>query len=165
MSYDLDCVHEHRLVVWTNVGSNGDALSSRQLREQCVDCGRLMALALPHRNATAQTPNVDLPKLAAWLGGRETHWDQNAIARREEQERRDAEWRAGYDAYINSDAWRHLWAKILRRDGYICQGCLTAPASQVHHHTYSHMGLELAWQLVAVCEECHDRFHAKGDAA
>jgi 5-methylcytosine-specific restriction endonuclease McrA len=31
----------------------------------------------------------------------------------------------------------------------------------VHHHTYANVGDELMWQLVAVCRECHQKFHDK----
>jgi 5-methylcytosine-specific restriction endonuclease McrA len=36
-------------------------------------------------------------------------------------------------------------------------------ATQVHHTTYKHVGNEFLWELRAICDECHDRFHEDGN--
>lgn len=48
----------------------------------------------------------------------------------------------------------------------VCEGCRSARATQVHHLTYQHAGHvvpggELLWELVAVCDDCHDRAHMR----
>src|SRR5690606_1665469 len=47
----------------------------------------------------------------------------------------------------------------MERAGWICEGCRTRPAEQVHHLTYSHVFDELLFQLVALCEPCHNKAH------
>ena len=36
-------------------------------------------------------------------------------------------------------------------------------ATQVHHLTYQHVFAEFAFELVAVCDECHARLHPRND--
>jgi 5-methylcytosine-specific restriction endonuclease McrA len=48
---------------------------------------------------------------------------------------------------------------VLERAGNICEGCGEKKASQVHHLTYKHLRLEFLFELVAVCEKCHDTLH------
>jgi hypothetical protein len=66
-----------------------------------------------------------------------------------------------YRDYLKSPQWRQLRDKVVKRDGAICQGCLSARSEHVHHMTYSHIGKEFAFQLVALCEPCHTRYHGK----
>lgn len=61
--------------------------------------------------------------------------------------------------YIKSPEWRAKANMVLRRAGFICEGCLVNRATQVHHMTYEHLGDEFAWELRAVCHGCHERFH------
>lgn len=58
--------------------------------------------------------------------------------------------------YLRSPEWRAKRDAVLRRDGYMCQACLQNQAVQVHHKTYRHWGNEPLFDLVAVCEICHD---------
>jgi 5-methylcytosine-specific restriction endonuclease McrA len=64
-----------------------------------------------------------------------------------------------YAEYLESDAWKALRAKVLKRASHICEGCGTAEAVQAHHLRYAHIGHEFLWELVAVCLECHERVH------
>jgi len=52
---------------------------------------------------------------------------------------------------------------VLERDLRLCQGCRQRPATQVHHQTYRRVGREMLFDLVAVCDECHDAIHEGGD--
>lgn len=67
-----------------------------------------------------------------------------------------------YHEYLKSDKWRTIRNKILNRCKYICEGCLIREAVHVHHITYNNIGNELAFQLVGLCEECHETAHKKG---
>jgi 5-methylcytosine-specific restriction endonuclease McrA len=49
--------------------------------------------------------------------------------------------------------------RVIKRDGGLCRGCSEAPATQVHHLTYEHIGNEFDWELVAICRRCHQRYH------
>lgn len=68
-----------------------------------------------------------------------------------------------YRAYLRTPEWQERRLLVLQRAGYICEGCLKAPATQVHHMSYEHCGDEFAWELRAVCDPCHDRYHGKGN--
>jgi hypothetical protein len=64
-----------------------------------------------------------------------------------------------YSIYLSSDEWKAKRKEVLKRDSYICQGCLTENATEVHHTTYSNIGNELYYQLVSLCSDCHERVH------
>jgi len=67
-------------------------------------------------------------------------------------------------AYMASGDWDHRRRDALRRAGYRCQLCNADKPLDVHHRTYERFGNELPGDLIALCRECHDRFHAKGAA-
>ena len=65
--------------------------------------------------------------------------------------------------------WTTLRARILRRDGYLCQQCLRygkhRAATTVHHCYPAGMYPDLAWErwnLVSLCAQCHDAMHDRG---
>lgn len=65
--------------------------------------------------------------------------------------------------------WTTLRARILRRDGYLCQQCLRygkhRAATTVHHCYQAGMYPDLAWErwnLVSLCTQCHDAMHDRG---
>ena len=65
-----------------------------------------------------------------------------------------------YDEYLQSDKWKAIRLKVLKRDNNLCQGCLEAPAQDVHHITYDNFGDELMFELLSVCRDCHfNRIH------
>jgi len=64
-----------------------------------------------------------------------------------------------YSDYLDTDTWRVRRRLVLERAGGLCEGCRKEPATQVHHLTYDHVEHEFLWELVAVCRECHERFH------
>ena len=66
-------------------------------------------------------------------------------------------WRARYDAYIASPAWAQKRLLVLQRDGYVCQSCHRATATQVHHLTYRHLGNEPLFELASICTPCHEQ--------
>lgn len=82
-------------------------------------------------------------------------------------EAQSAEWWIAYSEYLESPQWQQKRAMILQRADNKCEGCLTRPATQVHHWTYDRVGFEegvfhcneFAWDLVAVCVRCHRRLH------
>jgi len=66
-----------------------------------------------------------------------------------------------YNRYLRSPAWTHKRFEVLRRDGYICQMCKANPAQHIHHKTYANFGNEPLSDLVAVCQQCHDKHHGR----
>lgn len=79
-----------------------------------------------------------------------------------EQRRSDIDaWRREHSAYLLTPQWRSLRARVLIRAGGLCEGCRTADATCVHHLTYDHWKDELLFELVALCNECHDKAHGR----
>jgi hypothetical protein len=52
----------------------------------------------------------------------------------------------------------------MERDGDICQSCGVAVATQVHHLTYKHIFEEPLFDLVAICDECHEMVSRRDQA-
>lgn len=69
-------------------------------------------------------------------------------------------WKAQYRRYLRSPEWRALKERVLRRDGYMCQCCLNAPAVEVHHESYAYMRDTPAYLLQSVCRPCHEMLTA-----
>lgn len=70
--------------------------------------------------------------------------------------------RAGYAAYIHSEAWqavrRRYWASKLPKECYCC-GREDGP-KDLHHRTYKNLGHEYLRDLVPLCRDCHEAVHA-----
>lgn len=66
-----------------------------------------------------------------------------------------------YKYYLTTQEWKTKRDLILKRDNYICQGCLSVKATEVHHLTYDNAFDELAFQLISLCNECHKKVHYK----
>jgi 5-methylcytosine-specific restriction endonuclease McrA len=99
-------------------------------------------------------------------GARERHEQERAAAQRqfqEERERADEGWWRDYSEYLGTSAWSERRALVLRRANGMCESCLKARATQVHHLTYNHVRNEFLWELVAICRDCHERFHERDD--
>jgi len=48
---------------------------------------------------------------------------------------------------------------VFERANGLCEGCAEHTARHVHHKTYEHVCNEFLWELVAVCERCHQAIH------
>lgn len=144
------CLHPR-----TEVRRRDDAAGRPRYVRQCVDCGASVGTAVAATIALAdgRTPSPFDTALEAHTlaDARQFYVDREAT-------RKQAFW-DWYDAYLRSDAWRGKRAQALKRDNGLCQGCLTRPATQVHHLTYAHVGTELLFELASICDECHELAH------
>lgn len=53
-----------------------------------------------------------------------------------------------------------LCKTILRRDGYKCRSCKSRNNLHVHHIVFrSQQGPDEAWNLIVLCNSCHDGVH------
>ena len=148
------CKHEK-----TSIIAKRDKLGRIGYYERCNSCGCAFTSAMKHSDAHARGVSTI------------SHDEIEAIADRYCQARRDGydritatvidqvqqQNRADYDAYLRSPEWRSLRKRIYKRASGLCEGCLLRPATQTHHLTYAHKGNEFAWELVAICDACHDR--------
>lgn len=145
------CEHPTTELVWTIVG-NG----SKQLRQQCLGCFELTnAPAMAHSRANKDTKFADFE---ARDRRRKSVSDRIMYAYRRCVQR-GGDWWVWYGDYLKSTDWACRRGRVMARANGICEGCRDAMASQVHHLTYKHVGNEFLFELVAVCEECHERLH------
>jgi 5-methylcytosine-specific restriction endonuclease McrA len=139
---------------------------------QCDECGRSLGGGAHKRELH---PN--------WVNYPE--WDDSFRAFQEvESEKRHAEflaeraaqvalreeWWDRYAEYLFTDVWQDKRHAVLRRDDWVCKGCGTARATQVHHLRYppdcqpgsdAWIRQEKLFDLVAVCRQCHDDLHPR----
>jgi 5-methylcytosine-specific restriction endonuclease McrA len=73
------------------------------------------------------------------------------------EEWRKTAWLREHNNYLKSFAWKEKRDEVLRRDNYTCMSCLKARATQVHHLTYKHWRNEPLFELISVCDECHEK--------
>lgn len=69
------------------------------------------------------------------------------------------QWKVEATARYASAEWRAKRQAVLRRDAGRCQASFeicTRRATEVHHLTYRHWRNEPLFDLVAVCNSCHD---------
>lgn len=121
-----------------------------QIVAQCLLCGRSAS------NPIRRLPRHDL--LPEWDDSIALRYDVQGAQERA-QSRMD--WFAQHDEYLKSALWRAKRQLVLERSGGRCEGCRSARATQVHHLTYEHWQRELLWELVAVCDRCHEVAHSK----
>jgi hypothetical protein len=69
--------------------------------------------------------------------------------------------REQYADYLRSEEWAKRREKVMQRARLVCEGCCTQPATEVHHLTYAHITQEFLFELVAMCGDCHARWHGQ----
>ncbi len=125
---------------------------------QCATCGRSIAGSLPRREFYFFQ---DYPEWDAEL--QERYWREEKGRAGEYQQARAqafAERRAAYEAWLaESPEWLLLRSLVLNRAEEVCEACLVNRATQVHHLTYSYGKIPPAWELKAVCRDCHGKLH------
>ena len=65
------------------------------------------------------------------------------------------DWWAWYRGYLQTPVWAEKRRLVFERARGTCEACGQAPAEQVHHLNYKHVGREPLFDLVAVCASCH----------
>lgn len=129
---------------------------SEQIVFQCLTCGR--SATNPIARCLVSKPN-DLPE---WDEGLSEQFDGQKHQQHLQQK---TEWFREHNAYLKSDKWRMKRRKVLERCHGICEGCMDAPVEHVHHLNYNHWQDELLFELVGLCEPCHERAHGRSLSA
>ncbi|HVI77923.1 MAG TPA: hypothetical protein VM715_07135 [Candidatus Acidoferrum sp.] len=126
---------------------------------QCVICGTSVGSALKKSPELINLPQWKDDHEAKYIADREA--ERIAIIQKHirKQKNGDDGFKRKYDIYLASSGWQTKRAKILKRAGGICEGCLERKATQVHHVTYDHIFEEFMFELIAICDECHVRLH------
>jgi 5-methylcytosine-specific restriction endonuclease McrA len=133
------------------------ANGSFQFVDQCLTCGvvRSQPIRASEIKSPATVPAFDGDLIKRFNKRKEQQ-------RQKESDQKRAQWFAEYTEYLLTPAWRAKRDAVLTRDRKTCLGC-GAPATQVHHLTYEHVGNELLWELVSICNACHKRVHDDHD--
>lgn len=157
MTIYLDCTHA-RSVIRKRLDSAGRP----HFKTQCLECGHY------GRNG-AMSLSRDYLKARGFDPERVPPFDEAAFERACHAERdatmaaiiadRDAR-RAERAPYYESAEWGAKRAIVMKRAAGVCEGCGERAATQVHHLSYDHFGDEFLWELVAICNDCHERVHA-----
>lgn len=71
-----------------------------------------------------------------------------------------------YADYLQSEHWKTTRRVVVWDADFRCQLCNTCELGQpwglhVHHRTYERLGYERRQDLIALCPDCHARFHDK----
>lgn len=154
---DDACAHPRQVIIrFTDQGGN--------VKHQycCIDCGTCASKWLKAIDAERLGIAVDFTKdKAASLSNRYRSERKAALDGivNAAAERMQPENRAVHDDYLRSPQWQRRRSKVMQRAGHLCEGCLTNPAIDVHHTTYAHFGNEFAFELIALCRPCHERWH------
>jgi hypothetical protein len=162
------CPHpDEQATLRKRIATGGTAM----VGHQCGECGRLVGQWVKLERVPKWR---DLP---AWDHELEERWDLSERRRLGEYR----EWRVQqdgvvafgrdtapgpnfwekYNEYLNSPEWREKRELVLRRANGICEGCGKVNATQVHHLNYAHVGREMLFELVAVCDACHEIIHGR----
>ncbi len=145
------CAHPRNVIVrWSNAG--GQIVHKRY----CYDCGTAVSNFIKTEDAEREGVSaVEKDRIAsisrAYAAGRDARF-QSLVSDAAERSQPEN---------LRSPDWKRKSGLVLRRAGHICEGCLSRPATQVHHLTYAHMYREFAWELRAVCDVCHERIHSE----
>jgi hypothetical protein len=65
-----------------------------------------------------------------------------------------------YAEYLQSEHWQALRTQAIAHYGDTCVLCDRKPV-QVHHRTYARRGAERLTDLIVLCDDCHDSYHAR----
>jgi hypothetical protein len=64
-----------------------------------------------------------------------------------------------YEEYRQTDYWQKVRKEVLKRALYRCQLCGEDSPLDVHHRTYATRGEERTSDVIALCRDCHSKFH------
>jgi 5-methylcytosine-specific restriction endonuclease McrA len=127
-----------------------------QYRRQCLSCGQGVGNAARKDVAMAETNGNPEPFDEAFLKCR----SEAANAERIQQLQAESdEWWVWYNQYLLSDAWKTRRRLVIERCRNLCEGCASRSVTEVHHKTYEHVGRELLFELVGLCDRCHSIAH------
>lgn len=169
---EFDCLHERTRSTKRIVA--GGAI---QYVHQCLKCGKPTTQAVAKHKAIAanggrEPPPFDDELFDKWNAASSAAWEQyhkdvNAYVKGEKDflELQSKQWRKEYEAYQKTPQWAALKEKVLLRAQGMCEGCRDKRATVMHHLTYAHVFNELLFELVALCEDCHNKAHSHKTAA
>lgn len=129
----------------------------KQCVQQCLRCGSAVSSPVKREVAIAENGGKPLPVfdeqlLSSWEAAVKESADKIMNAD-------DSAFRLAYEEYLAGPVWRKKRAQVFARSSGGCEGCREKPATQVHHLSYEHVGNEFLFELVAICDDCHEKLH------
>ena len=155
----MECTkHDSHLV--RKAKANGTS----QFTYQCRRCGQIDYSKTGRGPWVAKPATIDIDSLPIWSDDiAEAAMLAARFAAASAQAEKDQAWWDRYHEHLASDFWHALRQKALRRDNWLCQGCLDAAAEHIHHLTYDRLGHELLCDVVSLCTDCHKICHPHRD--
>lgn len=131
--------------------SNGGLM----LQKQCQSCGQKDGISYKFAEAGGKYKVSLLPDFNQEL--EDKYYEMQMKKRMEERIEKRQEFFNEYSVYLKSDKWQRKRKKVLERDNYICKACETNKATEVHHTSYEFIYDEPLFDLVSVCNPCHEK--------
>lgn len=131
---------------------------SFMVQNMCSSCFTLHGQFIKQSGLNmSEVRTIDKEKYDKWLNEQFEKYQKRYIALRQiEQEKDKKIWFDKHNEYLNSMEWKEKRDEVLNRDGHLCQACLKRKATQVHHINYKHWGNEPLFDLISVCDSCHE---------
>ena len=163
----LDEMEQHRSLVCehaeTELREKTVSGGGIQCKRQCLACGAPVGNSIKKQDGLPKWDETLLRSYeavrAAERQATQRKYVQLHKVETKELDRKSRDWRSEYAAYRRTPIWQGKRARVLKRANGLCEGCLDAKATVVHHTTYAHMGDELLYELVALCQSCHAKAH------
>jgi transcription elongation factor Elf1 len=121
---------------------------------ECQTCGKRNAVK---RVVLTPTQIVNAKPASDTLS--QEYWKQRQGEWQRERDEKNTEWWRRYNGYLQTPKWRDKRDRVLRRDNYVCKACEHRRATQAHHLTYKHAFDEPLFDLIAICDLCHESLH------
>ena len=128
--------------------------------DQCGECGRQMR-AHKKQEVKEVSGLWDDSISKEWQERWRKEWEAEANKRDQARAEQHKLWWDQYNRYTNSAEWSAIKYKVIRRANRICEGCGENTAWHVHHCTYKNAFAPFMFELVALCEPCHSRYHGR----
>jgi len=128
---------------------------------QCSICGRHHGKqntdsALRHHGSIQNIPLWNEKLAPVWYASLDEYYKKT-------REQQRIEWFKDYNVYLRTPEWREK-SRMVRERSKLCQGCRKNPSEEAHHMYYDNVGQEFLFELVALCRQCHERFHERKKA-
>ena len=143
----FECKHENAAIRQRKVAGG-----SVQYCFQCLRCGDRVGRAIARSEVSSTPPPFDEEALIAWR-------NKSKAAYADLDAKYSSAFWSDYQRYLQSPEWAGRRSLVLKRADGVCEGCRLAPPTVVHHLTYDHVGRELLFELVALCDVCHQVCH------
>ena len=163
----LNCNGEHEWEYRYHTGETG----RENLFSQCTRCGKkgevgfLKHSTVPNFKEKIKLGEINKYDLKLLNEKSPTFEKYNAYRSQKLEQNKQVEKayrKEFYSEYMKSDKWKAIRLKVLKRDDYLCQCCLEATATEVHHLSYAHWKDEWMHELMSVCYNCHhNKIHNK----